>query len=367
MIIKVRRTLVGVLALLFALVVQMVIVNRSALPGGGIPDLVLLMVTALGVVDGPMGGLLAGFFGGLALDIAPPGGHLAGEYALVFCLAGYWCGRLRDVLETAGEHATASALTVVAAGVVAGEGGKVAIGLMVSDPQVTVPVVKYALPGAVLYDLLLCPFALWLISLASGRPRPARDRERAPVVQPQFRPKLLSTPQTAGVFRLASEGGVPRLRFAGARARTWRVPARREPKLRFAGARVQTRAAPASREPKLRLTSSGRSALVSRTPRGTTLTPWISAGGRPARVNFNSPGPVPSSPSLFGQDSSKKAKPGKGWLRAGKSAGARWKPRSPGSGWLRGGQRSKRDGWLNRGTRYRAETATKYRYRRGRG
>ncbi|HEX8006484.1 MAG TPA: rod shape-determining protein MreD, partial [Trebonia sp.] len=160
---RVRRTLFGVLALIFALVVQMVIVNRSALPGGGLPDLVLITVTVLGVTDGPMGGLLAGFFGGLALDIAPPGGHLAGEYALVFCLVGYWCGRLREILDTAGEHATMSALSVMAAGVIAGEAGKVAIGLLVSDPQVTAPVITYVLPGAVLYDLLLSPFALWLI------------------------------------------------------------------------------------------------------------------------------------------------------------------------------------------------------------
>ena len=36
-----------------------------------------------------MTGMLAGFAGGLALDIAPPAAHYAGEYALVFCLVGY--------------------------------------------------------------------------------------------------------------------------------------------------------------------------------------------------------------------------------------------------------------------------------------
>jgi rod shape-determining protein MreD len=326
---RVRRTLVGAGALLFALVVQMVIVNRMSLPGGGTPDLVLITVTALGVANGPMGGLLAGFFGGLALDIAPPGGHLAGEYALVFCLVGYWSGRFRETLDTAGEPSAMSTLTVMAAGVIGGECGKVAIGLMVSDPQVTVPIVKYVLPGAVLYDLLLSPFALWLISLASGRPRPAQDRERARVVHPRFRPKLLSTPQAAGVFRLASQGGVPRLRLADARGRSRIVPGRR------------------GREPKLRLRSSGRSALLaSRTLGGTSLTPSTSAGGRRARLDFSSPGPVPNSAPLFRQGSSKVAKPGKGWLRSG---------------------RSKRGGWPNRDTGYRPGSATKYRYRRGRG
>jgi rod shape-determining protein MreD len=361
---KVRRTLIGVLALVLAVMVQLVIVNRSPLPGGGMPDLVLLTVTALAVTNGPLAGLLTGFFGGLVLDIAPPGGHLAGEYALVFCLVGYGCGRLNEAFDTSGEHATVSALTVMAAGMVAGEAGKAAIGLMVSDPEVTGPAVRQVLPGAVLYDLLLSPFALWLISFVSGR---RRALDRAPAVQPKFRPELLSAPQTAGVFRLASTGtgGVPRLRLADARARTRIAPPRREPKLRLANSGARTRAAPPRREPKLRL-ASGRSALVSRTPGGTSLTPSISAGGRPARVNFSSRGRALGNVSLFGQGSSKMAKPGKGWLRT-KPVVADWKPRSPSSGWLRSGQRSKRDGWLNRGTRYGTGSAAKYRYRRGQG
>jgi hypothetical protein len=75
---------------------------------------------------------------------------------------------------------------------------------------------------------------------------------------------------------------------------------------------------------------------------------------------------MPNNALLFRQDSSKMAKPGKGWLRSAKSAQAGWKPRSPGRGWLRGGQRNKHDRWLNRGTGYRAGTAAKHRYRRGR-
>jgi rod shape-determining protein MreD len=317
---KFRRTLIGVLVLALAVPVQLVIVNRLSLPGGGLPDLVLLTVTALGVLNGPLAGMLAGFCGGLALDIAPPGGHLAGEYALVFCLAGYCCGRLRALYDMSGERATMSGLTVMAAGTVAGEVGKAAIGLMVSDPQVTGPVVLHVLPAAVAYDLLLCPFALWLISFASGRSAP--DRAWARVHEPHVRPRLVSMPQSAGVFRLASEGGVPRLRLTDARVRARGALARREPKLRL---------------------SSGRSNLASRTPGGASLTPSILAGGRPARVNFSSRGRASGIASPFGRDSSRMAKPGKGWLRAGK-----------------------RDGGLNRGTRYGTGSASKYRYRRGR-
>jgi rod shape-determining protein MreD len=339
---KLRRTLIGVLVLIIAIPVQLVIVNRLSLPGGGVPDLVLIAVTALGVINGRLGGMLAGFFGGLALDIAPPGSHLAGEYALVFCLAGYCCGRLRGFYDTSGEQATMGRLAVMAAGTVAGEAGKVAIGLLVSDPQVTGPVVEHVLPSAAAYDLVLCPFALWLISFLSGRAAPGRGRVRVQVLDPHVRPKLLSVPQSAGVFRLASEGGVPRLRLADARVPALGIPVRREPKRRISFGGALPRAAPARREPRLRL-SSGRSNLASRTTEGAPISPSILAGGRPARVNFSSRGRWPGTASSFGRDSSRMAKPGKGWLRAGK-----------------------RDGWLNRGSKYGTGSVSKYRYR-GRG
>ena len=41
-----------------------------------------------------MEGMLGGFCAGLALDVAPPATHLVGQYALVFCLVGYACGRV---------------------------------------------------------------------------------------------------------------------------------------------------------------------------------------------------------------------------------------------------------------------------------
>jgi rod shape-determining protein MreD len=88
----VRKTLIAAalpLALLAAVIVQLTVVNRLPLPGGDGPDLVLLLVTAVAVRATPPTGAIVGFAGGLALDVAPPQTHYAGEYALVFCLAGY--------------------------------------------------------------------------------------------------------------------------------------------------------------------------------------------------------------------------------------------------------------------------------------
>jgi rod shape-determining protein MreD len=431
MIVKVRRALISVVALAVAIIAQLVIVNRASLPGGDEPDLVLLTVTALAVANGPMTGMLAGFCGGLALDIAPPGGHLAGEYALVFCLVGYLCGRLRETIDTTGDHAAVTALIVMAAGVAGGEAGKVAIGLMLSDPQVTGPVVKRVLPGAVLYDLLLCPFALWLILVVSPRREPVRGM----AVQPRPRPRLLTAGEAAGVFRLASVGAAPRLRFADGRAyapapvrkearlrfgdgrapapaparKEARLrfgdgrapapaPARKEPRLRFGDGRAYAPApvrkearlrfgdsrahapapvrkearlrfgdsrahapAPVRKEPKLRL-GSGRSSGASRTAAAASLTPSVSAGGRPARVNFSAhggsalsahrtrgrQGKSPSKgwlrPARTGGTAPQRKSPGKGWLRPAKPVKENWYTKSPSTGWLKRSRRRRRRG-----------------------
>ena len=149
---KVIRALAVPVALLIAVIVQLTIVNRAPLPGRGAPDLVLLVVAAPEAEIGAVVGALAGFAGGLALDIAPPSGHLAGEYALVFCLVGYVCGRISAAVEDAtGERQAVTSLTLVALeGVAAGEAGKAALGMMVSDPNVTGPAIKHVLPGAIL-------------------------------------------------------------------------------------------------------------------------------------------------------------------------------------------------------------------------
>jgi rod shape-determining protein MreD len=315
----VRRVLLSPLLLLLAVTAQLAVVNRLPLPGGGgTPDLVLLVVAALGVTAGPMTGLLAGFAGGLALDVAPPGGHLAGEYALVFCLVGYACGRTRELVQGASaERSAITSLTVMALGVAAGEAGKAGLGLMVSDPNMTGPAIKHVLPVAVVYDLLLCPFVLWLVALVVGVP----VAEHAPQVRfPQaFR--------WAPAFRLASAGAPSGLRLVGSSAPLVPPPIRSEPRLRLA---------------------SGRSLFFSGTnPAFSTARPAVS-GGRQPKLNFSSAG---RGSQLAGPSAMRAARPAnfqgkspaKGWLRAGKPAGpaaATRRPGSPGKGWARGDMRA---------------------------
>jgi rod shape-determining protein MreD len=373
---RVLRALAVPVALVLAVVCQLAVVNRAPLPGGAVPDLVLLVVVAVAVNTGPLTGMLAGFAGGLALDVAPPGGHLAGQYALVFCLTGYACGRIRSaVSEAGGEQTVVTSLTVMAVGVAIGEAGKAALGMMLSDPGVTGPAVRHVLPAAILYDLLLCPFVLWLISAALRRPAP----ERAP------RPDFSHAPRLAPAIRLATAGAAPGLRLAGSSGSHVPPPVRPEPKLRLAAGRssslASSAAAPtAARTVKVNFAGNGRGnslggASALRTPQ--TL-PGKSPGKgwlRPARpagtmtAGRKSPAsgwlrapkpPRPAAPQL--------KSPARGWLRAPKPARAA-PLKSPARGWLRAPKparaaplKSPARGWLRapKQTRYGKSPSTRW-------
>ena len=173
----VRRFLLPVVLLLVAVVVQLTVLDRLPLPGGVAPDLVLLVVVALALNSGPMTGMICGFCAGLALDIAPPSGHLIGVYALVFCLLGYFCGLVSTELESS----VLLPLAASAAGAAAGAALYAAVGIVLGNPDVTGPAVRHVLPLSVLYDVLLSPFVLFGVALAyrlaarlAGAGRPSR-------------------------------------------------------------------------------------------------------------------------------------------------------------------------------------------------
>jgi rod shape-determining protein MreD len=158
-----RRALLSVLLLLGALVLQLTVVNRLPLPGGVSPDLVLLVVVALALSSSPMAGLISGFCAGLALDIAPPSDHLIGLYALVFCLVGYCCGLVSAELDSS----VLLPLAASALGAAGGAGLYAAAGVILGSPDVTGVAVRHVLPLSVLYDVLLSPFVLYGVALAS--------------------------------------------------------------------------------------------------------------------------------------------------------------------------------------------------------
>jgi rod shape-determining protein MreD len=317
-------------ALFAAVVVQLTVVNRLPLPGGTGPDLVLLLVTAVAVVTGPMTGVLTGFAGGLALDIAPPATHYAGEYALVFCVVGYLAARAAAASgATTGERNPWVELGVMAAATAAGEAGKAGLGLLLSDPDVTGPAIKHVLPAAVLWDLLLTPFAFFLVSWVAGLARPVS--ERAP------RPEFVGAQRLAAVFRAASAGAAPNLKLAGTGAKftDQRLP-RRVPRLRLADARSKSFArTDAAGSGIARPTVAGRrTAKLNFAHSASALRSAGAAGtarlGRTPKLNFS------GQTSAITPPRSQKG-PGKGWIRTGDRPGIT-PPRSqrgPGKGWIR--------------------------------
>ena len=154
-----RRAALSAALLLVAVVLQLTVVNRLPRPGAAGPDLVLLVVVAFGLSARPATGAVTGFCAGLCLDVAPPGSYLIGEYALVFCLVGYLCGRVSGAVNRSALLTILTAMGVAAAG----EALYAAIGLAVSDPQVTWASVRQVLSASVLYDVVLVPFALYLV------------------------------------------------------------------------------------------------------------------------------------------------------------------------------------------------------------
>jgi rod shape-determining protein MreD len=203
-----RRFLLPVVLLLLAVVVQLTVLDRLPLPGGVAPDLVLLVVVALALNSGPMTGMICGFCAGLALDIAPPSGHLIGVYALVFCLLGYFCGLVSAELESS----VLLPLAASAAGAAAGAALYAAVGFVLGNPDVTGPAVRHVLPLSVLYDVLLSPFVLFGVALAY--------RLAARLAGESRRSRQPATAGAAGVGTPALPAGrTPRLRAAAARPR----------------------------------------------------------------------------------------------------------------------------------------------------
>ena len=154
-----RKAWLAPVLIVVSIVGQLTVLNGLRLPGGGVPDVVLVVVTALAVADGPLAGVIIGFAAGLCLDLAPPGSLLIGQYALVFCLAGWAAGRLSRAADRSPLWSAAFMVIVVAAA----EALSTGVGLVLEPAQVTTAEVRDVLPATIGYDLVLCPLVLYLV------------------------------------------------------------------------------------------------------------------------------------------------------------------------------------------------------------
>ncbi|WP_214320666.1 rod shape-determining protein MreD [Nonomuraea sediminis] len=143
--------MIAALVVVAAVLVQVVVVNRLALPGGGVPDLVLLAVIGAALLRGPAAGAVIGFCAGLVIDVMPPVAHVAGQYAFVLAVVGYVAGR------GAGGPVSTVVLCVLMAPLVAA-----AVGGLIGDPRVTLPALFARAPIVIVYTLIAAPAVVWL-------------------------------------------------------------------------------------------------------------------------------------------------------------------------------------------------------------
>lgn len=180
------RLVAVALALLAALLVQVTVLPPFAWKVGGlgvVPDVVLLVVVATALATDTRYGTLAGFFGGLLIDLAPPADHVAGRWALALMAVGYVVGRLahdhtsdvgRMELDGARRPPLSLVLAASAGGSFVGTSVYALSGLFLGDSSASVgDLLQVALVALVLDTvaaLLVVPATYWLFRrLGRGR------------------------------------------------------------------------------------------------------------------------------------------------------------------------------------------------------
>jgi rod shape-determining protein MreD len=164
---------VGVWVFLAALLQVTLVASADVF--GGTADLLLLALLAIALLRGAVAGAVAGFCGGLLLDVMTL--DTLGVSALLYALAGYWAGRYGETTGRDRAHAPLLAVLVGTVAIaVAGLGLHVLLGEDVSARRALFDAL---LPGLALNLILGGP--LWALA-RSVLPRPSTS-ERVTQVQ----------------------------------------------------------------------------------------------------------------------------------------------------------------------------------------
>ncbi|MGZ8783472.1 MAG: rod shape-determining protein MreD [Gaiellaceae bacterium] len=100
-----------VAAIVFVAALLQVTLFASIDIAGGVADILLLTILSVALLRGAVAGAVAGFFGGLLVDVMTL--DTLGVSALLLALAGYWAGRYGET--TGRDRAHAPLLTVLVA------------------------------------------------------------------------------------------------------------------------------------------------------------------------------------------------------------------------------------------------------------
>lgn len=152
-----RRLLLGLVLVVTALLLQTTVLARLPLPGAA-PDLLLVLVVAHALLEGPLTGTVTGFLAGLLADLGAD--HELGRVALVYAVVGYAAGLVYDD-GSRSRLLPAFVVAVAAAGAV----GLYALeGLLLGDPRIHGSAIWPALAGTVAYSVLLTPLVVPLVA-----------------------------------------------------------------------------------------------------------------------------------------------------------------------------------------------------------
>ena len=158
------------LVVFIALAIQTTVLSQLTLLGV-IPQLVLVVVVCLAFLDGSRVGVVAGFFGGLLLDLQLPPDSIVGLTALVYTLIGYGVGYLRQY--SIGQSVWTPVLAVGLGSAVA-EIAYALLAIMLGRSWVSLTFTAKVTGLVVLYDALLTPFVFPLVRRVADRFRPER-------------------------------------------------------------------------------------------------------------------------------------------------------------------------------------------------
>jgi rod shape-determining protein MreD len=150
----VSRHFAAVVWLLTAVLVQLGIVTRLHFPIGP-PNVALLAVISLALVEGPAVGMSYGFGAGLLGDLL--GAHAIGRLALVWTVLGYLVGLVRTDENRESRNPLVPML-VIGAGTLGATLAFAALGVVVGDPHAPIRTLIRVALAATLYNVLLTPF-----------------------------------------------------------------------------------------------------------------------------------------------------------------------------------------------------------------
>lgn len=147
-----------------------VVVFRFVAVEGVVPNLALIVVVVAAITRGPEFAVVLGFSAGLLLDLAPPADHVAGRWALALVIVGYLAGRVRR--DARGSAVTA--VLVVGACSFIGTSVYALTGLVLGDGVPDAATTIQVIVISVLWDLLLAPFLVPVLTWLFDLVRPPR-------------------------------------------------------------------------------------------------------------------------------------------------------------------------------------------------